>query len=144
MTKAIVLPVGDHAYLDPTNGKFIRERVPSVVSYTSFVSSKVGDGKIKLILANLPESADNEVFLEHLKDSDLDVDLAVASFASLFGLDKVGSPLPKEVAEAALDNTGTMLDVVDESVSSEDQADEDQDKEEDSENKGRRGRRPRN
>lgn len=144
MTKAIVLPVGDHAYLDPTNGKFIRERVPSVVDYTSFVSSKIGDGKIKLILANLPKSADNEVFLEHLKASDFDVDLAVASFASLFGLDKIGSPLPKEVAEVALDNVETMHDALNDAAPSEDQTDEDQDEKEDTENKGRRGRRPRN
>lgn len=95
--KAIVETVGDHMYIDPTNGQVIEADRPVVVEMTSFVSQKIADGLIKLLTPNLPKEATDEDFLkthDEFKGNENGKNSAVASYAADFGLDETGNTLP--------------------------------------------------
>lgn len=95
--KAIVETVGDHMYIDPTNGQLIEENRPTVVEMTSFVSQKIADGQIKLLTPNLPKEANDADFLAthgEFGEAENGKNASVASYAAEFGLDETGNTLP--------------------------------------------------
>lgn len=95
--KAIVETVGDHMYIDPTNGQVIEADRPVVVEMTSFVSQKIADGQIKLLTPNLPKEATDEDFLkthDEFKGNANAANEATAAYAAEFGLDETGNTLP--------------------------------------------------
>lgn len=106
--KAIVETVGDHMYIDPTNGQVIEHDRPTVVTLTPFVSQKIADGEIKLLTPNLPKQASDEDFLKtHVEfaGNDNGKNSAVASYAAEFGLDETGNTLPDGSAQRIKNET---------------------------------------
>lgn len=113
--KAIVKTVsdkhGDYMYIDTSTGFVIEPNRPVVAQVTPFLSQKIADGLIKLLIPNLPNEANDAEFLKHyaeFKDVDNGDNAAAASYASKFAIDEAGNatgeyvPAPKEKTEEEL------------------------------------------
>lgn len=94
ITKAIVETVGSFEYVDLATGSLAEGHRPSVVQMSPFIQTKINDGKIKLILGDLPKEANNKDFLTFWKESGGDIDLASQSYASTFGKTAEKKPAP--------------------------------------------------
>lgn len=84
ITKAIVETVGSFEYIDTLTGHLCEGHRPSLVQMSAFIQDKINEGKIKLILGDLPKEANNKDFLSFWKESGGNIELAAASYASTF------------------------------------------------------------
>lgn len=85
--KAIVETVGPYMYIDTHTGFVIEENRPMVAQVTPYLSQKIADGLITLLVPNLPFEADDKDFAEYyasFKDVDGGTQSAVASYVSKF------------------------------------------------------------
>jgi hypothetical protein len=100
ITKSIVASLpdkhGKYAYADMHSGDVVSSRRPCVVTNTQFIQTKIAEGKIKLLLPNLPKEANDSEFKQFLDDSG-ETKLAIAAYASKFGLDELGNKFEFEV-----------------------------------------------
>ena len=81
----LVETTGSFQLMGPTY--LIRFEGYTVVPNDSFVSSEISRERVRLI-ASLHEDATDEEWLNYLKDSDGNLELAVASFLARFGPDQ--------------------------------------------------------
>ena len=87
--------------LEPTSGQMLGHDRPYVIDYSSFFESRTGKGEIRIIEAELPDTATDKEFEECLKASDGDVALAVASFISIVKPETKPEPKPKAKSSPA-------------------------------------------
>lgn len=87
MSKAIVYTSGDFMLKDPNTKGVIPWNRPAVVSWSSFIETRMGIGQIKLLATDLPEAATDEAFHQTFENCDRDVDLAVSAFKAEFEAD---------------------------------------------------------
>jgi len=95
--KVIIETVGLYMYIDPHNGQVIESDRPCVAVLTPYISQKIAEGVIELLISNLPMIASDKEFEAHLKsfgDAENGKNAAIASFASVFGIDENGNKVP--------------------------------------------------
>lgn len=85
--------------IDPTTRQIVTHNRPHVVDFSSFFEARTGKGEIKVITADLPAAATDAEFEACLKDSDGDVELAVAAFLSIVAPEPEQAPKPKPKPE---------------------------------------------
>lgn len=68
--------------IDPTTGAEVANDRPYVVAFTPFFEARTGKGEIEVLETGLPDEATDAEFQVYLKDSDGNVDLAIAAFLS--------------------------------------------------------------
>lgn len=95
MSKCIVKPKKSEMYLLP-NKECIKPNYPTLVAYIPYVQLLIAEGKLEVFASNLPDHADNNTFLEFLRSSKMDYDLAVPSYCSSLKVDIHGQEL-KEI-----------------------------------------------
>lgn len=78
-----------HFYMDPHTRADIQAFRPSVVPTSNFINMLMGQGKIKLIEADLTEDATDAEYEKYFKECDKDERLATESFLSKFQVKEV-------------------------------------------------------
>lgn len=81
--------------IDPYTREYL-ETDPKLVRWTQFFEARTGKGEIEILASNLPDDASSGDFLDYLRDSDGQVDLAVSAFVSSFA-HQVPEPEPAPV-----------------------------------------------
>jgi len=92
MSKCIVKPKKPESYLLP-NRESIKPNRPTVVTLTSYLEGLIAAGKLTIYASNLSKDANQNIFLEVLRDSKMDETLAVSSYCAMLGVDIHGQPL---------------------------------------------------
>lgn len=85
--KAIVETVGPYMYIDTHTGLVIEDNRPTVAQVTPFLSQKIADGLITLLVPNIPVEADDKEFAEYyasFKGAETAKESAIASYVSKF------------------------------------------------------------
>jgi len=86
--KLLLETTGDFMLMDRSQDISIEADRPAVVSNTPFIEARLGMGNLR-VLGQLNDEATDEEFKQYLRDCVGDVALAVESFLSSFGLEKV-------------------------------------------------------
>lgn len=90
--------------LDPNTGDVIDDTVPTLTVWTAFLEQRTGLGQIRVLHRGFKPETTNEDWLDYLKSSNGNLDLAIAAFVSEFGLqDAPGTKKPAPKAEEKLD-----------------------------------------
>lgn len=96
--KVIAQTTTEIMLLDPVTREIISCDRPYVVTYTPFFEARTGKGEIRILTNGLPDGAIDEEFVNFLKDSDGDVELAVAAFVSTMKPEPEPTPALKSKA----------------------------------------------
>lgn len=99
--KHLVETKGHFMLIDPVSGQEIPAQRPAVVEFTSFFQHRTAMDQIRILAEDLEDSATDEAFVDTLKESEGDVDLAVEAFKSEFSPFRTSEKLSSE------DNTVT-------------------------------------
>lgn len=76
---------------------------PSLVINDDFLQAKIQDGVVMTLAIGIPFEATNDEFMEYLKESEGDIDLAVDSFCSLYKIRPTGKIISAEELEKSGD-----------------------------------------
>jgi len=90
----LVKTTGDFMLVDRSTRCEIPYNRPAVVRESNFINARVSLGQIKILNAELPDSATDEDFVKYWNDSGHDEDLAVASYVDSFS--EPEKPAPKK------------------------------------------------
>lgn len=82
--KIIVKTTGSFGLVDPINMTAIEKDRLNLVAATNFVQGRVSLGQLKIVASDFPDVATQEDWDAYLKDSDGDVELAIAAFRSQY------------------------------------------------------------
>lgn len=93
MTKILVETTGDFQFLDLTSGELVRHEGYTVVDQGGMVPERIANGDLRIVAEVSDEATDAE-WLDTVKQSDGDLDLAVASFKSEYPADGVRAEKP--------------------------------------------------
>lgn len=93
--KLLVQTTGAFSLIDPITGDDVMRRRPSVVRSSTFIGDRVARGQIKVFSNELSDDVTDQVFADWLKESDGNIDLAVASFVEAH----LGTPKDSTVVE---------------------------------------------
>ena len=110
MQKIIAHTTGKFQLIDQLSGDLISAHRPSVISKTPFVTARLGLDQVVIVAEVKPEATDEE-FAKHWKEANGDMDLAVESFLSQFGLDAEGEPeTPRSTARGGRKQTSAATE----------------------------------
>lgn len=84
MTKALVETTGNFLLYEPFTGDVVYAERPGVVEVTNFFTARLALGQLRLLIADLPEGVSDKDFVEVLKASEGQIELAVAAFEAEF------------------------------------------------------------
>ncbi len=101
--KYLVETTGDFMLIDP-DGTQIRHDGYSVVKHSPFIQERVVAGQIRTVAEVNDEATDTD-WLDYVKDSDGDLDLALASFVSTYPTE--GKKKKEEPVEAPSESSQT-------------------------------------
>lgn len=82
MTKILVETTGSFQLINGRTGDRIRFDRPTVVVSDGFTDGQLSHGTIKILIPELADEVTDEDWVEWLKASDGDIELAVSSFGS--------------------------------------------------------------
>lgn len=102
--KVLVETTSNIMLLDPNTGDAIDDVVPTLTVWTAFLEARTGLGQVRVLHRGFTEEATNKEWLDYLKESNGNLDLAIPAFVSAFGLqDTPGSKKPAVVVEQKVD-----------------------------------------
>ncbi len=101
--KVLAETTGNFMLVDGTN--LLEAHRPGVITMSAFYQNRISRGHVEM-LAKLKDEATDPEFARYVAESDGDMQLAIASFTSTFGIDapetsKVDQPQPVAPAKPA-------------------------------------------
>lgn len=85
--KIIAHTTGSFQLIDGLSGDLVSAHRPSVVKKTSFITARLAIDQLKIV-AEVSDAATDEEFAKHWAEAEGDMDLAIQSFLSIYGVDE--------------------------------------------------------
>lgn len=82
--KILVKPTGPHMYMLNMGGEVVQPNRPTVVTSAEDVSTRLGNGTLKLVAPDLADEATDEAFEKFWVEAGADESLAVEAFVAAF------------------------------------------------------------
>ena len=104
MTKVLLETTSNIFLIDPNTGHEIDDQIPTLTVWTAFLEQRAGLGQVRVLHRGFKEEASNADWVEHLKAAGPDMQFAIDSFISEWGLsDKPGTKKVAPVVEKKVD-----------------------------------------
>lgn len=84
--KVLIETTSNIMLIDPNTGDVIDDMVPTLTVWTAFLESRAGLGQVRVLHRGFKDEATNEDWLDTLKQSGGQIDLAVDAFIAEMGL----------------------------------------------------------